>query len=101
MRDFRVRGEEWQVWQVWRPTTVPRLFSNEFRDGWLCFEKVGSGTRWRLPTAEAPSDWDELSDIRLRQLLLVARDAKSTGVTTRTVSQRRRELEDKARSTPR
>ena len=99
MREFRVRSEQWQVWQVARSTTAPLLFVNEFHDGWLCFEEVVKGDRWRLPAAQAPSDWAELSDIRLRQLLHAARGAKPTGVTTRTVSQRRRELEDEARST--
>ena len=100
MRKFRVRSEEFQVWQVQRSTTVPLLFADEFREGWLCFEEVGKLDRWRLPAAQAPSDWAELSDIRLRQLLITARAAKSTGVMTRTVSQRRRELENEARNTP-
>ncbi len=100
MREFLLRSKEWQVWQVPRSTTAPLLFADEFREGWLCFEELGTGARWRLPEAQASSDWAELSDIRLRELLLTARGAKSTGVTTRTVSQRRRELEDEARSTP-
>ena len=100
MRAFRVRSEEWQVWQVPPSSAAPLLFADEFREGWLCFEEKSKGDRWRLPAAQAPAGWAELSDIRLRQLLLAARAVKSIGVTTRTVSQRRRELEDAARSSP-
>ena len=100
MRAFRVRSEEWQVWRVQPSTTVPSPFADEFRDGWLCFEEARKGDRWRLPYGQAPDNWAELSDIRLRELLVMARGTKSAGVTPRTVSQRRRELEDAARNTP-
>lgn len=88
------------MWQVPRSNIVPSFFADEFREGWLCFEETVKGHRLRLPAAQAPSDWEELSDIRLRQLLMMARGAKATGVTPRTVSQRRRDLEDAARPKP-
>ena len=46
--------------------------------GWLCFEETGRGHRLRWPAALAPSDWEELSDIRLRQLLIMACGTKVT-----------------------
>ena len=84
-----------------RSNAAPALSADEFSDGWLCFEEARDGQRWRLPASQAPADWEELSDIRLRQLLLVARSAKARGVITRTVSQRRREVEDAARAADR
>lgn len=98
MRQFNVRSETWCVWRVLPSSSAPQIFVEEFVEGWLCFEQVESGQRWRLPAAQAPSDWEQLSDIRLRQLLITARTANSPRVTTKTVSQQRRRHEDDARA---
>lgn len=97
MREFRVRTAMWRVWMV-PPPSGPEKPTNDFRDGWLCFEEDESARRWRMPYGQVPADWEQLSDIRLRELLITARKDAPSLVTTRRASEQRRKLEDAARA---
>jgi len=44
----------------------------EFRQGWLCFERLDGSCRCRLSAASAPPDWDALPDDRLELLQRMA-----------------------------
>lgn len=79
------------------PSDATPTVGDPFRTGWLCFEAAASGRRWRLPVAQAPSHWDEGSDIQLRQLLASARKTVKGTVTTKKAAEQRRVLEDDAR----
>ena len=100
MREFKNRNESWRVWRVLPQNDLPVHLPEEQREGWLCFEDVDSARRWRLPLSQAPADWDTLSDIRLRQMLSMARKGAPGPVTTKAVSEQRRRLEDEARKIP-
>jgi hypothetical protein len=99
MREFRNRSESWRVWSVSPQSEQGHQLAEEHREGWLCFEDVDSGRRWRLSVSQAPTDWDTLSDIRLRQLLSMARKGAPGTVTTKAASEQRRRIEDAARKT--
>ncbi len=87
----------WRVWMVPPPSLLEKP-TDHFRDGWLCFEEDESARRWRLSSAQVPADWEQLSDIRLRELLIIARKDAPSLITTRRASEQRRKLEDAARA---
>jgi len=64
-------GIEWNVWLV-QPGASGNNFQERFRDGWVCFERVGGGGRCRLPLDQMPPAWDALPDSRLDLLRRVA-----------------------------
>ena len=65
-------GDEWRVWSVVPGANAAATLDEEFRSGWLCFEKATGGDRRRLPMSEAPDDWEALPDERLDLLRRVA-----------------------------
>jgi hypothetical protein len=82
LRTFTDRdGATWNAWQV-----IPNGgagVQERFRDGWVCFERVGGGGRCRLPLSEMPPRWDQLPDVRLELLRRVADVPGSTGTVAR------------------
>jgi hypothetical protein len=60
-------GRAWQVWDV-QASAGARGVRQDLREGWLCFELVGGGERCRLPFAEVPPGWEQLSEERLELL---------------------------------
>ena len=97
MREFKDRDGAWRVWRVHPEGDAAPLLAEAYRGGWLCFEATESGKRWRLPLAQANAQWEEGSDIQLRQLLSSARKGAPAGVTTKKVAEQRRVVEDAAR----
>ena len=96
MREFLDKGVAWRVWRVIPPSSAPRTLAGP-PEGWLCFEEAEGGRRFRLALSQVPPKWDEESDIQLRQLLIAARRAPPSGVTSKTIADQRRKLEDNAR----
>lgn len=73
VRDFvDIKGVKWKVWPVTpsaiRPKTAAEDYLGDYGDGWLVFES--NSERRRL--AQIPSNWDNLSDNGLVQLLKTA-----------------------------
>jgi hypothetical protein len=60
------------VWSVVPAPNAAVTLDEEFRGGWLCFEKVDGGGRCRLTLTEAPAAWESLPDERLDLLRRVA-----------------------------
>ncbi|MEP7001042.1 MAG: hypothetical protein ABI969_11230 [bacterium] len=68
LRTFRdSNGEEWNAWNVW-PDSAGAGMNARYRDGWVCFERVGGGDRSRIPVGDLPSGWEYLPDDRLALL---------------------------------
>jgi len=70
VRDFvDLKGVKWRVWPVTpnaiQPKTAVEDYLGDYGDGWLCFES--NTERRRL--AKYPTDWENLSDNGLVQLL--------------------------------
>jgi hypothetical protein len=83
LRNYTDRsGCPWTVWSV-QPTTIARGVQEPLREGWLCFQRVEGGDRFRLPMAEVPSDWEDLPLERLDLLRRVAVLAPTTGSMSR------------------
>lgn len=73
LRSFQDReGHEWRVWSVVPAAIAAPTLDEEFRGGWLCFERIGGGGRCRLTQSEAPAGWESLPDERLDLLRRVA-----------------------------
>jgi hypothetical protein len=70
-------GQQWNAWHVW-PNGAGAGFHERFRDGWVCFERVGGGRRCRIPTGELPSEWESLPDQRLELLRRLAESWRDT-----------------------
>lgn len=70
-------GQKWNAWQV-HPSGAGVGFAERYRDGWVCFELVGGGSRCRIPLDQLPS-WETLPDSRLA---LARRLADATSSTT-------------------
>ena len=62
-------GRAYQVWPVHPSSGEVR---QALRAGWLCFEAVSGGQRYRLPIRGVPFGWEQLPDERLDLLLRVA-----------------------------
>jgi hypothetical protein len=60
------------VWSVVPAANAAVTLDEEFRGGWLCFERVDGGGRSRLTLTEAPAAWESLPDERLDLLRRVA-----------------------------
>ena len=73
LREFR-DGEDvlWKVWQVTVDSLDERTraedYMRDWQEGWLCFESATA--RRRL--AEFPTDWADLPDSELEELLKLA-----------------------------
>jgi hypothetical protein len=73
LRSFEDReGTQWRVWSVVPATSAAVTLDEEYRSGWLCFERLHGGDRRRLTLSEAPASWETLSDDRLDLLRRVA-----------------------------
>jgi hypothetical protein len=70
-------GNQWNAWLV-QPGPSGNNFQERFRDGWVCFERVGGGGRCRLPIDQVPRDWETLPDDRLELLRRVADQSTTT-----------------------
>ncbi|MEO8620341.1 MAG: hypothetical protein ABI625_04685 [bacterium] len=65
LRTFKdSNGQEWNAWHVW-PEGAGIGVSERYRDGWVCFERVGGGDRCRIPIGDVPAGWENLPDDRL------------------------------------
>jgi hypothetical protein len=78
VREFRdSEGQLWRAWPVTpgqaRPGHTAGRYLGEFHKGWICFEALESNARRRLP--RQPSDWVELKEPELCQLLAEAINA--------------------------
>jgi hypothetical protein len=73
LRSFIDRdGEQWRVWSVTPDPHAATTLDAEYRDGWLCFERMDGGELRRLALSEVPAAWEALSDERLDLLRRVA-----------------------------
>ena len=70
-------GRDWNVWSVQPPG--PEHVPESLRDGWLCFQCVDGGDRYRLPMSQIPPTWEDLPAERLDLLRRVAALSPSTG----------------------
>jgi hypothetical protein len=90
LRGFSDReGKEWRVWSVVPGPSAAVTLDEEFRGGWLCFERAAGGERRRLAMTQAPDGWEALPDERLDLLRRVATpvappplDGETTGPVT-------------------
>jgi len=81
LRSFEDReGNEWRVWSVVPSAHAAVTLDEEFRGGWLCFERVAGGERYRLTLSEAPAGWELLPDERLDLLRRVAQPVPVSAV---------------------
>ena len=79
LRKFTDRsGCVWNVWNV-QPTVSELSLEESLRQGWLCFQRLEGGERFRLPLSDAPAAWEELPTERLDLLRRVARLSPTTG----------------------
>jgi hypothetical protein len=98
LRSFQDRdGTEWRVWSVVPGAMAAATLDDEFRSGWLCFERVDGGGRCRLTLAEAPAGWESLPDERLDLLRRVAMPVAATSDTIATTTTGKRPIENAAR----
>ena len=79
LRSYEDReGDEWRVWSVVPAASAAATLDQEYRAGWLCFERSAGGDRRRLPMSEVPDDWASLSDDRIDLLRRVATPVTTT-----------------------
>lgn len=98
LRTFTDRdGEVWNVWNV-VPNGGMNGYQERYREGWVCFERVGGGGRCRLPSSEVPPGWESLPDDRLDLIRRVASASATTGSMQRVPDDARTQVEDAARS---
>jgi hypothetical protein len=76
-------GDEWRVWRVLPDTASFATLDANYREGWLCFERMDGTDRRRLSIGLAPAAWETMPDSRLDELRLgaepaVVRSADST-----------------------
>jgi hypothetical protein len=103
LRSFEDReGNEWRVWSVVPAAHAAVTLDEEYRGGWLCFERIDGGDRCRLTLTEAPAAWDSLPDERLdllrRVALPVAASPPDTTLSETTTG--KRPIENAARDRP-
>jgi hypothetical protein len=73
LRTFMDRdGADWRVWSVTPEPHAALTLDEEFRAGWLCFERMDGAERRRLALTEVPAAWEALTDERLDLLRRVA-----------------------------
>lgn len=73
LRTFTDRqGVEWRVWSVTPEPNAALTLDEEYRAGWLCFERMDGGERRRLALSDVPAAWDALPEERLDLLRRVA-----------------------------
>ena len=73
LRTFTDRqGVEWRVWSVTPEPNAAQTLDEEFRAGWLCFERMDGGERRRLAFTDVPAAWEALPEERLDLLRRVA-----------------------------
>ena len=73
------QGSAWRVWNVSREsltTTQTDYLGQEYRTGWLVFQREGSDERRRL--AQFPDDWSSLSPLQLEHMCTSARPVGPT-----------------------
>lgn len=103
LRRFEDReGNLWRVWSVVPAANAAVTLDEEFRGGWLCFERVEGGGRCRLTLSEAPAAWESLSDERLdlvRRVATPVLTAPSDPLTSETITGKR-PIENAARDRP-
>ena len=68
-------GDEWRVWRVLPDATSFATLDANYRDGWLCFERMDGTDRRRLSIGLAPSAWETMPESRLDELRLNAEPA--------------------------
>ena len=103
LRVFEDReGNEWRVWSVIPATSAAATLDEEYRGGWLCFERIGRAERCRLTLSEVPRGWDALSDERLDLLRRVATSVTSSpaDASMSQTSTGKRPIENAARDRP-
>ena len=94
-------GAGWRVWSVVPDPNAASTLDDEYRAGWLCFERLAGGERRRLALTEVPAAWDALPDERLDLLRRVAApSAPSLADTTEHPTSPSSSLEDDTRSRP-
>src|SRR3954471_4268258 len=94
LRTFTDRnGTDWNVWLV-QPGASGNNFQERFREGWVCFERVGGGGRCRLPLSEMSPAWESLPDDRLDLLRRVADEQSTTRLPRQTTPDSVREIHE-------
>ncbi len=88
-------GNAWNAWHV-RPGGPGVGYAERYRDGWVCFERVGGGGRCRIPLDEMPPGWESLSEHRLDLLRRVAEASSANTAATRLPDDARRIAENAA-----
>lgn len=68
-------GARWRAWQVETPAARAHLMDQNFRNGWLAFEREDGSERRRLN--QVPEDWTHLAPEHLAKLCAVAVKAPS------------------------
>lgn len=68
-------GDEWRVWRVMPDATSFATLDANYRDGWLCFERMDGTDRRRLSIGLAPAAWETMPESRLDELRLSAEPA--------------------------
>lgn len=98
LRTFTDRdGLAWNAWHV-LPGGTGVGYAERYRDGWVCFERVGGGGRCRIPIDQMPPAWDSLPDHRLDLMRRVAEASTANTATARLPDDVRQMAEDMARS---
>ena len=88
-------GGRWNAWNV-VPGGTSGGYQERYRDGWVCFEKVGGGGRCRLPLKDMPPGWESLPEDRLDLLRRVAEQPSNTGPLAKYSEDDKRLSEDEA-----
>lgn len=86
-------GLAWNAWHV-QPAGAGVGYAERYRDGWVCFERVGGGGRCRIPLDQMPPDWDSLPDDRLELIRRVAEASSANTGTARIPDNVRQVAED-------
>jgi hypothetical protein len=95
-------GAEWRVWSVVPLASAVATLDEEFRGGWLCFERADGKERRRLAMSEVPAGWESLPDDRLDLLRRVGSPVaapSSDGAISETITGKR-PIENAARDRP-
>ena len=72
------KGARWRVWNVSRETVGPLradYLGEEYRLGWLVFQREGDNERRRL--SQFPDDWSAMTPAQLERMCTVARPVTS------------------------
>jgi hypothetical protein len=101
LRTFTDRdGTEWRVWSVIPDPPSAMTLDEEFRAGWLCFERLDGAERRRLALSDVPAAWEALPDQRLDLLRRVALLSAPVLDSLVHVTDVQEPLEDAARARP-